>query len=177
MHGIIEGIQYGQMDRTEDINARMQERISPNQTLRPNFDPRSVATKYSKFPIVVSRTPCTVPIISCPDYSVNSSFCPMTHRGPPAEFLTNIDHESSLHNMHVALQRGGEQGIYVPSSNSDMYVLGAIPTGGRIETQPFPEMFSHPTFAPNRRAQNTNNTRVGADMFNNNTRTQMRGTF
>jgi hypothetical protein len=92
----------------------------------------------------------------------------MTARGPSETRLATVDHESILQNRCFALQRGADQGVYVPASASDLFVVPACE--GRRETQPW--RFEVSAFAPNARADNVRD--LGAERFHNFTRTQLR---
>jgi hypothetical protein len=75
-----------------------------------------------------------------------------------------------LQNRHVSLQHGADQGVYVPSSSSDLYGFSAV---GRQEDM------GDRSLIFNRHALNTKVSevanQVGKDTFHNNTRTQLRG--
>jgi hypothetical protein len=112
------------------------------------------------------------PVIPYLDYNQTVNFNPGTHRAPPSGFLNNIDTETILRNQMFALQRGGEQGVYIPSSQSDLYNL-RVPTGSQTDQQPHPDLFKkiildqtpHP---------NVQDNIIGRDRFFNHTRTQLR---
>ena len=165
--GIPEGIYYGQFDRVNELNDRLGSRQFPDVALQPNFDPRPLSTKYTFTP---SYTKPSVRIQRNLDHVVELNFNPGTSRAPPQGFLNNIDKETILRNQAFALQHGADQGVYVPSSNSDLYKTTIVSTPG--EHQPFPNLFSKSQFAI------TNNpvegTKIGKNMFFNHTRTQLR---
>jgi hypothetical protein len=47
---IVDGLYTCQQERTDELNERMFSRIHSDNSLRPNYDPRPVSTKYSVFP-------------------------------------------------------------------------------------------------------------------------------
>ena len=61
--GVPVGVYYGQNERVDELNNRMESRQFPDSPLQPNFDPRSVPTKYSKFPIINRRKTMNEPVI------------------------------------------------------------------------------------------------------------------
>jgi hypothetical protein len=172
--GVPVGVHYGQNERVDELNVRMSTRHFPDSPLEPNFDPRSVPTKYSRFPIVNRRKQFNEPVIPYLDYNQSVNFNPGTHRAPPSGFINNIDTETILRNQTFALQRGGEQGIYIPSSQSELYKVH-VPMGSINEPQPHPDLFSRQLFdqTPHPNVQGNN---IGQDRFFNHTRTQLRGT-
>jgi len=176
IYGIIQGIQYGQNARVDELNTRIHERQLPDVALRPQFDIRAVSTKYAHFPIIDRRPP----IENRPmpptylEHSPETNFCPNMSRGPTEYFAQNIDDESKLRNQFFALQKGADQGVYVPSSNSDLY---RVPVYGRFEEQPYPYIanFHARTDTPIPRP-NVAIGDIGKETFNNCTRTQLRNT-
>lgn len=169
LFGVHSGLHAGQFDRTDELNDRASSRAFPDRELQANFAPRPVPTKYSVFPVIERRTPATVPIREIPKHSVGGNFNPATRNGPVTTYLANVDTETVLRNQTVAIQRGADQGVYVPASNSDLYRVQAV---GRAEHQTHPILFErqqYQTMAPATEAWG-----VGRDQFNNHTRTQLR---
>jgi hypothetical protein len=166
-NGIVQGFFNGQQDRVDELNHRIQGRQFPDNALRPNFDPRPVPTKYAIFPIIDRRTPANIPFES---YLDNYGFSPATQNGPAKPFLQNIDVETILRNQVFALQHGADQGVYVPSSNSDLYKTTVVSTPG--EPQPYPHLFSKPQFVVTENP--LEGTQIGKNVFFNHTRTQLR---
>ena len=171
LYGVQEGLLIGQQCRVDELNDRIVSRQFSDKPLAPNFDPRPVMTKYAHFPALDRKAPSSVPIQSTLAHNVESNFSPATQNGPPVPYLRNIDAESTLRNQSVALQRGATQGVYVPSSNSDLYKVHVTSTPG---PQPHKGLFEQQRFSHNARQQNIQNTDIGKDQFHNHTRTQMR---
>ena len=169
LYGVHQGLIAGQFDRVDELNDRISDRHFPTRELQPNFGPRPVPTKYSIFPIIERRTPTQVPIKEMPKHNTLDNFNPATRTGPPSTYLANIDTETILRNQGVALQRGAEQGVYVPSSQSSLFNTQAV---GRQEAQTHPGLFEQ-------RQHNTvptilGNYGVGTAHLYNHTRTQLR---
>jgi hypothetical protein len=168
LFGVHEGLIAGQFDRVEELNDRYASRHFPDRELQPNFSPRPVPTKYALFPVIERRTPATEPVREMSRHSVANNFNPATRNGPVSSYLANVDTETILRNQTVAIQRGAEQGVYVPASNSDLYNVHAV---GRAETQTHPLLFDRqqytttPVMTPG----------IGLDRMYNHTRTQLRG--
>ena len=170
IYGVAQGVSYGQNERVDELNTRIAERQIADQPLKPQFDIRAVSTKYALFPIVDRRTQAKVPHKEYLDHSVETNFCPNISRGPAIEFSRNVDTESALRSQFFALQHGAYQGVYVPSSGSDLYKVGVY---GRQCEQP--HNFSQFTFDQAAHPNVSNAQHVGKDTFWNNTRTQLRG--
>jgi hypothetical protein len=176
LYGVVEGVSYGQHERVDELNSRMSSRHFPDSPLQPNFDPRPISTKYSKFPMINRRKEVKEPVIPYLDYNQSANFNPGSHRAPPNGFLNNIDTETILRNQAFALQRGdgAGQGVYVPSSQSDLYQV-RVPGGSQNEQQPHPDLFQQPTFQAEQHS-NLQGNKIGRDQFFNHTRVQLRDT-
>ena len=173
--GVPHGVLYGQFERVDEINQRMMDRQTPDYALAPNFDPRPVMTKYSVFPMLNSRMKPTVPIQSNFDYSVETNFTPpLMARGPVSGFINNVEVETTLRNQRVSLQKGADQGVYIPSSTSDLYNVSVV---SRPAEQPYPLLFQAPTFDHSTNPNLISAPQIGRDFFHNNTRTQLRNTI
>lgn len=169
---IVDGLYTCQQPRTDELNDRIFSRIHSDNQLRPNYDPRPVSTKYSVFPIIECKTPIKTELKQYGDYEINRNFTSITTNGPPMEFINNIDKESALRNQGIAKQKNNDMGIFVPSSSGDLYT---VPVAyGRSETQTHTRLFDTPTFTTNRRIKNTENTVIGSNNFNNDTRSQLK---
>jgi len=168
--GAVNGLWQGQNARLDELDERLAERQFSDRPLQPNFDFRPVATKYSYLPIIDRRARPQVPIVKHEMYNTATNFSPATSNGPVASYLANIDLETILQNRHVSLQHGADQGVYVPSSKSNLYGFSAV---GRQEDLGERAMifdkYSLATKGSDVAKQ------VGNDRFHNNTRTQLRG--
>ena len=171
LYGVPSGILYGQNERVDELNQRIQSRQFSDKPLAPNFSPIPVMTKYAHFPALARKAPASVPIKSTLEHNVQTNFSPATHNGPPNTYLRNVDLESSLRNQSVALQRGITQGIYVPHSSSDLYKVHVPSKPG---PQPHMNLFEKPSFNPTIREQNAQQSSIGKDQFYNHTRVQLR---
>lgn len=167
--GIPDGIYYGQNERVDEINSRIIERSVPDIPLAPNFDPRPIPTKYSLFPIVNRRASYTERIMPAINHTVELNFNPGTRNAPPNGYFVNIDTETELRNQTVALQHGAHQGVYIPSSNSDLYKNSVI---YKPSHQPFPKLFESLSL-DTRIPANLERSVIGKDTFSNHTRTQL----
>lgn len=170
------GVFYGQHDRVEELNARIQSRQYPDKPLPPNYDPRPAPTKYSIFPIIDRKTHVRQPLHNYPlDDSTN--FYPTSTNGPPNTFLKNVDTETYLRNQTVALQHGVNAGVYVPSSQSDLYNATVPQSSLPFIAQPHPQLFEKPTGFSQPSGSYSLQSQVGNDVFTNYTRTQLRNTI
>jgi len=173
IHGLIPqvpGIMYGQNERVDELNSRICERFRPEQMLQPNIDFRPTSTKYAYLPVIDLRKQANIDISPPLDYSIYSGFVPPASRGPTVGYTDNVQIESQLRNQFYSLQKGAEQGVYIPSSNSDLYRT-TMPQPSKLEIQPYPELFSQPILNNSR----TSVAGTGGDLLFNNTRVQLRG--
>lgn len=166
----VPGIMYGQNDRVDELNSRIYDRFRPDHPLQANLDVRPTSTKYSLFPIIDLRKQNSVELAPTLDYSIESGFVPPAARGPTVGYTDNVHIENQLRNQYFALQKGADQGVYVPSSNSDLYRI-SMPQSSNPQDQPYPELFSQPNFQNNRSLVPG----IGGDLLFNNTRIQLRG--
>jgi hypothetical protein len=173
LDGVHRGCYYGQQDRVDELNTRIQDRQIPDRPLAPNYDPRPVPTKYSLFPVVDRRVIPKEPLDNKLYLDNNdSNFYVSSKFGPPTNFLKNVNVETALRNQGVALQHGAEQGVYVPSSDSDLYKL-RNPSSRPGAAQPFPGLFNR--YVPEQNSvKPIVHTSIGKDLFANHTRTQLR---
>lgn len=173
--GVPDGILYGQNARVDELNDRILGRFIPSAPLQPNIDFRSVPTKYSHFPVIDRIALPKVSLNPPSDFSVQKTFLPTTNaRAPVDGYFSQVNTESSLRNQYFALQRGDIQGVYVPSSNSELYsVQLSAPSAPVEQTHPllFDDAVARGPFVNTKRVD----PKVGAERFFNNTRTQLRG--
>ena len=171
IHGLVEGVKYGQNERVDELNTRISDRLYPDAPLAPNFNTRPVPTKYAFFPALNTRMPANIPIDSNYDYALESNFTPpVGYKAPPTGFMNKVDTESTLRNQFFALQKS-EQSVYIPSTDSDLYKVTVVSTPTE---QTHPLLFERPVF------NNSNavfNSAIGNDRFHNYTRTQLRNTM
>jgi len=170
--GLPNYLYQGQHDRTDELNFRILERDVSDKPLEPNFSPRPVLSRYSRFPMIDARMPANEPITPKYDYSLSNNFTPPVMKiAPVSGYINNVQEESHLRNQIYPLSKGNDAHTYVPSSNSDLYKV-VIPSS--MSVQPYPGLFEQSQFSqelhPNIRNQST----IGANTFNNNTRTQLR---
>lgn len=170
LSGVIDGLYFGQLDRLDELNHRIADRNRPDFSLAPNFDPRPVQTKYVLFPANDYRKPSSIPIQHEILYQPEINFYPGNSRGPPSTYFTNIDIETELQNRNIALQHGASQGIYVPSSTSDLYNVHVVSSPS---IQLHPELFRKQTYYTHI-PESLEQSKIGIDNFYNHTRTQLR---
>ena len=171
--GLVDGIEYKQQERVEDLNERIYSRLYSDSPLRPHFNPRPVMTKYSQFPILDRRVESKVPINTYLDYTVGTAS--IVGPAPIEGFQNNIGVESELRNQLYALS-SAPQRYYVPSSSSDLYNVAPV-AGSLNEAQPFPALFDDMISGIGGGAHPNISARpdVGAGAFFNSTRAQLRG--
>ena len=184
-NGIVEGVYYGQQERINELNNRIQTRHFPDVALPPNFDPRPVSTRFSLFPVLNIRTKDKTIPTSIIDDETNQKvvYNPGTDRGPPITFLRNINIESDLRKE------------YIPNTMSDLYINPSNPitkTSKENESLFSSQLGENPNFLlkdyekyttqiPNYLANPFENQssqiysqKIGENKFNNFTKTQLR---
>jgi hypothetical protein len=170
LHGVVDGIVYQHQERIDELNDRIASRQFADFPLEPNYDPRPLSTKYTHFHLVDSSPKSsTTSSIQYPPYQVGANFNPGSDRAPPSGYSTTVDLESVLRNQTIAIQRGADQGVYVPTTNSDLYNVSIT---SRPSNQPFPSMFVPPQFSQSPHPNLS--PAIGQDRFFNHTRTQLR---
>ena len=152
----------------EETNMRIYDRNIPSQMLQPYIDVRPVMTKYSYFPIVDPRKNNSVPLTVQPTFNPHAVFNPGNTTSPWSGFASNVNTESELRNQIYALQKCS-QSVYVPSSKSDLYNYGFTPKPTPQSHSLLFEKDSFSQFNPNPDSKT-----VGAEMFFNSTRVQVR---
>lgn len=154
----------------QETNTRIYDRNLPSQMLQPYISVRPVMTKYSYMPIVDPRKELSVKLQQMPTYNVEKVFNPGNATSPWSGYASNVNLESSLRNQVFALQKCS-QAVYVPNSNSDMYVNTFQNVSNKPMVQPHSLLFQEEHFCSF--DPNPNNKVVGAGIFNNSTRTQL----
>lgn len=123
-NGLCNGIYYGQNERVDEINNRIQDRHFPDTKMPPNYDFRPNSTKFCLFPAVDMRKYNTKFSQELePDYTgTKYMYSPSTQRGPPVTMIAQIDKETDLDGRG----RKTYDSTYIPSANSDLYkvILG-----------------------------------------------------
>ena len=105
LYGVVNGVYYCGMERTEQLSQRMAERNIPSATLQPQFSIRPVSTKYDMMPIFDRRPKAKVPIKREPTYSVGTTFNPGSAQAPWSGFASNINKESQLRNQFFRITK------------------------------------------------------------------------
>tara|TARA_B110000971_G_scaffold218926_1_gene258791 strand:- start:1132 stop:1632 length:501 start_codon:yes stop_codon:yes gene_type:complete len=154
----------------EEQNQQMYDRNIPSSMLQPYLSVRPVMTKYSYLPVVDPRSPIKTKLTEQPTYNVHNTFNPGDKPSPWSGFASNVNLESELRNQVYALQRCS-QSVYVPTSTSDLYSTKFQPKP-TVNQSPHTLLFTEQTF--NCFNPNPNETKLGNDFFNNNTRNQVK---
>lgn len=153
----------------KQTNQRIYDRNLPSQLLQPYLNSRPVMTKYSYFPIVDPRKELHVPLQQLPTYNVQKVFNPGNAVAPWSGFASNVNLESELRNQVYALQKCS-QAVYVPNSSSDLYMYNFRTPKQHNPHELLFETSGFAQFDPNPSAS-----MVGTELFNNNTRCQVKG--
>jgi hypothetical protein len=151
-----------------NTNNRIYDRNIPSAPLQPYINARPVMTKYSIFPIIDPRKPANVPLKVEPIYNNETVFNPGTS-SPYSGYATNINKESELKNQIYALQ-SCSQSVYIPSSKSDLYMNYGLSSQITQQNYPHSLLFKEENY----NEFNPNPYHIGVDLFNNNTRVQIK---
>tara|TARA_B100001758_G_scaffold247910_1_gene268434 strand:+ start:9113 stop:9607 length:495 start_codon:yes stop_codon:yes gene_type:complete len=154
------------IQRDNELNERIKQRNMIYVNTNINLGNRPESTKYGYKPIIDRPVSQKVPIERTETFNVNTHFLPGNRQGPWDGFATHIHDESRLRNLFFA-NTLCQQGLYIPSSNSDLYKSPKI-TGRKHETQKFPYLFNTPQLHKENKPLYKEN-----KVFNNNSR-QMR---
>lgn len=180
-NGVCEGVYYGQNERVDDLNHRIQDRQFPDIALPANYDPRPSSTKFCVFPTLDIRTKRDGMPTPIENDQTNGKYVynPGSHRGPPNVPINNIDIET------------GFRKEYIPSSQSDLYntrlttpIVPSAATANYENTHP--ELFTKYTYSkyipeylavpPSSVESNPAfSQKIGGNRFHNCTKTQLRG--
>jgi hypothetical protein len=155
-------------DNVDELNLRFQSRHFSDIPLEPNFNPIPIQTKYSHFPIINTRKEVTTPINYEIYHNVSFNFNPSTRIAPPSGYFNNINDEINLRNQ----SHRNENDIYIPSSNSDMYMNNLnFKNNDRLNVPVHSLLFSQPEKHTN---ISPGLSSIGTDRFLNHTRNQMK---
>jgi hypothetical protein len=170
LYGVPSGILYGQNERVDELNERIQSRQFSDKPLNPNFSSRPLMSKYAHFPVLDRRHTSNEPIVDYGRFHVSTNFNPGTKAGPAHAYLSGIDVESEIRNQHHKIQKNNSNQVYVPHSNSELYNV-RVPY---VQSEnPHPRLFVQEQLKTFR--GNNVHPSIGKDVFNNHTRTQLRG--
>ena len=151
---------YCNQHLTKEISQNIFNRNIQSQPLQPHLNSRSVGNRFT-MPIVDCRNKGNVPIVDYKSYSQHQQFNP-GYGAPFNGYCNNIDRESILFNYINPLQKA-QQGIYIPSSKSDLFNhLHYAPSNIKNLAQ------NQEVFLP----FNPNECDIGGGSFNNHTRQQ-----
>ena len=104
-----------------ELNNRLNTRYFPSVSLKPNFNPVPVSTKYTLFPVIDKNKFSNMSLDHYKEYNTKTVFYPGNTK-PPVKFaLDNVDVESRLRNQYFALQKN-DRAFYIPPINSNMYM-------------------------------------------------------
>lgn len=160
-------------DNRNVYNEQIFSRNIPSGNMVMNFSSIPVSTKCTIFPILNNNisTFNDNQIIGTANNVFNSetNFFPGTDKPHFNGFSTNIDRESMLRNQFFALQKA-DQSKYIPSSNSDLYLLSNNNSYNIMDTKNN-KSFTESNF--NEFNPNISN-KIGNLTFNNSTRVQLK---
>jgi len=145
----------------DEINERVNERTNLNFEGCKHFlfDPRPIETKQTLFLL-----PKNMSVENATDRFVGTS---QFVNDDLKKIFPDVSLETILRNQTVALQHGAHQGVYIPSSQSDMYFPESIPMNHEKNKK------NELNLSKNTEKSNI----IGSNTFYNNTRTQMKNNW
>jgi len=168
------GVQEGGIIKPDDntMNNEIYRRNVPDIPLKPNLNVRPQETRHMMFPIMDTHKDNSSGIKYL-EYFPEASFAPINARGPVRTHKSYVNVENELRGQNRPLHKGDLATInYVPSLNSSLYKM-EIPIPTKTPQQPFPLLFSTPTFSPHLH-ENLINNDIGKQVFHNHTQQQLR---
>lgn len=166
---IVNGLIIKNDDRLEEINQGILNRRFPDAPLKPNVSAHPVSTRQSLFPVQDLRKQ-PAPKDMYLDHYVEANFAPVQSNGPVKLDATHINIENELRGQNTPLHKGDLAIKHIPNNNSNLYNQEIVSTKNYV--QPHPHLFEANTFEENHRTMYNN--KLGKELFNNNTRTQLR---
>lgn len=148
MSNVHQGLYLGQYARTEELNERISDRNVPSALLKPNYDPRPMGTKRTRFPINQPLM-CEGGERYYLEYDQEKVFYGGNAKAPVDGFMRNVSKETDLRNQTRVLQRNDPLSTYIPSSASDLYNT-TVPISMSATSQPHPDLFRHAELRTNR---------------------------
>jgi len=157
IHGLHKGHFSGQHDRVDELNERIVNRSFDNMPIKPVYDPRSISTKYSNFPIL--------------DRRAKFSRVYLDDKEPVGE---NVEMESDLYGRKERIGVYDSGSKFKPALDSDLY---KVIVGNPMDKPPTERalLFQQYTFDKHIHP-NVMNQEIGRNTFYNHTRTQLRNT-
>jgi len=169
MENAVKGAYLCGKNRTEELNKRIYSRNVSSGPLQMNYDPRAVGTKFVRMPVLDCRMPSNTPCERRPVYNTRFMFAGSSQGLPFNGMQARIDTESELKNIIFPLQNA-PQAKFIPSSHSDLYNTQYLTPRSHNNSETNTLLFKQETFSK----FNPNHCGVGKEMFNNNTRVQIR---
>lgn len=153
------------MDRVDELNNRLNNRLAFSHALEPVFDPRPNGTRGGLSSH--DDTDASVPLKDYKNYNPETMFAPITKMGPYKGYVTRIHLENELRHQFFALQRS-ENGNFIPSSQSDLYTtdIPSKPNGYEDRQHEHSGLFVEDNFA---KFDPSENIEARESLFNNHT--------
>lgn len=161
LQGVFYGLNIRRDPRDQQINRKSYAHQVLSQPIEYKFDPRPEETRHVKFPALVNRSN-----FNQIKPNTQMAYVPNAQQGTFVGFSSRIDDETILRNQTFALQKS-DHAVYVPSSNSDLYVDSIQNTNGH----PLQHKLLWDNYSPLPGVRNVA-PQIGNDTFHNHTREQ-----
>ena len=156
-------------DYLQPMNQKIENRFYPDIGLKPNISKRSISTRQCLFPVEDLRKNDNgkKPYL---EYYPELHFAPIQSKPPFKNSDNHLLLENELRGQNTPLHKGDLEIKYLPNVNSELYNV-------RVESkdnykQPNEYLFQRPIIEMTKH-KNLND-KIGKDLFNNHTRTQLR---
>ena len=169
MENVVKGAYFCNQYRTTQLSNRIYERNVPGVPLQMGYGPRPVDTKFKRFPILDCHLPAYTPCERRPIYNTRHMFAGSSQALPFNGFQAKVDTESALKNIIFPLQ-ACPQAQFIPGSKSDLYNTTYLTPPIQTTKMTNELLFKQEKFSP----FNPNMCNIGKDIFNNNTRVQVK---
>lgn len=106
------------IDYDNELNKRLEKRISQSSAIEPQYDPRPICTKYTDFNTY--NMPNAPKLLNYKEYNPTKDYYTGDKKPQVNYYFNNIDIEHRLRNQFFALQKN-DKAFFVPDVNSSLY--------------------------------------------------------
>ena len=163
----LQDVYYCNLNRVEELNNRLNNRLLPSNQLETQYFNRPARTRQVIFPMIDNRKQTRVQRLNAPTYNNQKMFTP-GNLAPYSGY--SIDADTRLKNIPIPLQKCS-QSTYVPNANSDLYMNSYLVDKHVVKmNNPHGLLQKEEVFSE----KNANRCNLGNDIFNNHIRQQIK---
>jgi len=144
--------------------------VENHNAMEPSYQLRPTTTRQTHLQPTIQIKQPVIQRTKYTHYDQSRTTALGSNGAPFSGYTSNVDTETVLRNQVVPLRRGDET-VYIPSTESDLYHTYQATTSNRppmVDTRQLSALFNEQTFDEH----NPNVLNVGTDVFSNHTRTQ-----